>query len=256
MSLILSCVMIAAAPVQDGVAQPAAHVALAAHVGDWEGVFDGFPASFQLVRNRHNRIYGAAPYGIYDLVLATPDSCPVDQTQFGFVMEGSARSQLLISPAGAFPYRQGRRIGSLTGAASAVVKTTVKTSSGGASCSTHLRWRMRPARRRPVADGTWAVSFADGEKQHTSVSNGGRVSSLGVPNIAADCSGSPGAMVLGGLDLFIPPDRQIEETIPVAGGGSLRLQWNFSSRTAGTGSLTASAPNCQSASLAFSAQHT
>lgn len=237
------------------VLHPAGQPAFVPRLGDWEATTQGFHASFELVRNRRNLVYGAAAYGIYDLVLSEPATCPTDATAVALTSAGSPRLQLLVSRAGAFPYRQGRRIGALTGTRSALVTAAVGTFGQGTTCRTHLRWRLQPTRRLPVTDGPWTISFSDGEHNHTTVSGGGRATSLGLPNVAATCAGVPGPIAQGGVDIFIPSNRRVDETLPESGGATLQLLWTFTSRTAGSGSLTANAPGCQPQTLSFVAQH-
>ncbi|MGI8863997.1 MAG: hypothetical protein ACR2JH_06275 [Solirubrobacteraceae bacterium] len=256
-ALVVGAFLAVTASAQTGdVLHPPGQPAFVPRLGDWEATTKGFRASFELVRNRRNLMYGAAGYGIYDLVLSEPATCPTDPTAVALSSAGSQRFQLLVGRTGAFPYRQGRRIGALTGTRSAVVTAAVGTFGQGTTCRTHLRWRLRPMHRLPVSDGPWTISFSDGEHSRTTVSGGGRATSLGLPSVSASCAGAPGPIALGGVDIFIPPNRRVDETLPESGGATLRLLWTFTSRTAGSGSVTADAPGCQSRTLSFVARQT
>jgi hypothetical protein len=221
----------------------------APRAGDWEGVAHGFHASFQLVVNPHNHIYGAAGYGIYDLTTSEPTGCPARPGQFVIAAAGTARFQLVVSRDGTFPYHQGRQLGALTGASSATLSAK-----SGASCLRRLVWNLHPVRRLPIADGRWRITFADGERQRQEVTDGGRVTSIGLPRVASICPSGPGPSARGGVTVFIPANGRVDQTLHESGGARLRVAWNFTSRSAGSGRFVAIAPGCAPGTLTFLAR--
>ena len=220
------------------------------HLGDWEGVYRGFHASFQLVVNSANSVYGAAGYGIYDLTTSLSTSCPVDPGNFAVLSTGTRKSQVLVSHSGTFPYRQGAKVGELTSATGA----TVHQSHGGsgAVCLRRMVWHLHPAHRLAVEDGPWSISFKDGEHQRQPVQDDGRVTSLGLPNVAPVCPGG-GATAQGSVTVFIQANRRVDQTLHESGGSTLRLLWRFSSSRAGSGRFIAAAPGCTAGTLTFTA---
>jgi hypothetical protein len=186
--------------------------------------------------------------------MSIPGSCPIDPAEFDVIATGSRRYQLLVSRGGSFPYRQGRRQGAFTGRSSASLRTSYNITEGSARCRGQLHWRLHPAKRRPVADGRWTVVFSDGERQHTTVNNGGRSTSLGIPQVAPDCGGVPGGSTHGGITIFIPANRKVNQTLNTGSGGHLQLLWMFTSKRAGSGRFTASAPGCTAGTLTFTAR--
>jgi hypothetical protein len=228
---------------------PSRGSAFAPRVGDWEGTDKGFHASFELVANPHNHIYGAAGYGIYDLTTSAPAGCPAEPGRFVIAAMGTARGQLLVSRDGTFPFRQGRRLGALRGASSAKLSGNT-----GRPCLPRLLWRLHPARRFPVADGRWRITFADGERQSQEVTDGGRASSIGLPHVTSMCPSGPGPSAQGGTSVFIPANGRIDQTLRESGGARLRVVWSFTSRLAGSGRFIATAPRCAPGSLSFLAR--
>jgi hypothetical protein len=238
-----------------GALHSASHSAVTPRTGDWEGVAHGFHASFELIHNPANAAYGAKPYGMYDLVTTMPGSCPVDEGQLFITDEGSRKYQVLISRSGEFPWHGGGKpIGSITGSRSAREHASYDVQDGSQTCRGTLHFRFHPAHRRPVADGSWTLAFADGEHQRVRVTDGGRVTSIGFPKIEPKCPGQPRGPLFGGMELFIPADGRVDQTVHQHPGATT-LSWMFTGANTGHGSFVATAPGCRSSTLTFQARH-
>jgi hypothetical protein len=233
---------------------PVAHSSVTPRTGDWEGTANGLHASFELVHNRANAVYGAEPYGMYDLVISTPGTCPTDPGQPTILEQGTRRYQILIGPNGAFPWHQGGKpYGWITRAGTARVRTGYDIQEGNKTCRGSLRFKLHPASRRPVDDGAWKLTFSDGEHQHLDMAAGGRYTSLSLPNVAPVCSSGSGGH-FGGIDVFIPADGQVDQTVHEH-PGTITLYWTFTSAHAGHGSFVAAAPGCKPGKLTFQSRH-
>jgi hypothetical protein len=139
--------------------------------GDWEGTANGFAASFALVLDATRRQAAGVPqYGIQDLVMLRPVTCPLSATHYGESILGGRRPSAL-GRYGALGLSRFGLQGAFTGTRSATL-------SGGYSlrgCHGTMTWHMHPAVRRTVADGTWTVHFADGEHSTFRVQASGRL---------------------------------------------------------------------------------
>ncbi len=169
--------------------------------GDWEGTANGFAASFALVVDATRRQAAGVPqYGIQDLVMLRPVTCPPSVMHYGESILGG-RLPSALGRYGALGLSRFGLQGAFTGARSATL-------SGGYSlhgCHGTMTWHLRPAVRRPVADGTWTVHFAGGEHSTFQVQAGGRLATkIRLPRSIVACNGLEGK-----LDMFIG-----------AGGGS------------------------------------
>jgi hypothetical protein len=169
--------------------------------GDWEGTANGFPASFALVLDAtHRQAAGVPQYGIQDLVMLRPVTCPPSATRYSESILGG-RLPSALGRYGALGLSRFGLQGAFTGARSATL-------SGGYSppgCHGIMTWHMRPAVRRTVADGTWTVHFADREQSTFQVQGGGRLATkIQLPRSIVACNG-----LQGRVDVFIG-----------AGGGS------------------------------------
>ncbi len=235
-------------------AAPGGHSATALRTGDWEGVAQGFHASFELIHNSSNAAYGAQPYGVYNLVMTTPNSCPTDTGQLFVTTQGSRKYQILVGPSGAFPWHQHQpAIGWITGASSARAHSAYSVQVGHKRCRGTLHYKFHPTRRRPVRDGNWRLSFSDGEHQSVSVMSGGRFTSVSFPNVRPSCPGGSGGPTFGGIEAFIPADGRVDQTVHI-NPGTVTLRWRFTNAHSGHGSFVATAPGCTSGTLSFSAR--
>jgi hypothetical protein len=170
-------------------------------VGDWEGTANGFPASFALVYNTRAANRGRSPYAFQDMTLLEPASCPAASFRYTDAVISARPALTPLGAGGRFPLASFAVTGSLTGAASATLKGSysVPSEPGAEGCSGTLVWRMRPVRRRAVADGTWTLRYSDGEKKTLTVSAGGRLATgVASPANAPGCDEQA-----GGADLFI-----------------------------------------------------
>ena len=75
-------------------------------------------------------------------------------------------------------------------------------------CSGRLRFALAPARRVPVADGTWRISARDGSGGTFTVRGSGRIAyAIPLSSIVAHCgNGTTPGSFSGELALFIDPD--------------------------------------------------
>jgi hypothetical protein len=223
--------------------------------GDWEGVADGFHASFELIHNPINRAYGAEPYGIYNLIMTEPNSCPTDTGQLLITTEGSRKYQLLIGPSGDFPWHQHQKtVGWITGPRAASGHTSYDVRQGRQTCRGVLHFRFHPAHRRLVDDGKWRLSFSDGEHQNVDVMGGGRFTAVSFPKVAASCPSGSGGTAFGGIEVFIPADGRVDQPVHF-NPGTVTLRWKLTSAHTGHGSFIASYPGCQPGTLSFRARH-
>lgn len=236
-------------------APPAHSASTALRTGDWEAVAKGFHASFELVHNPMNAEYGAQSYGMYNLVLTSPFSCPLDPGQMFISTEGSRKYQILIGPNGAFPWHQRQKaIGWITGPKTGRAHAVYRVREGSHSCRGTLRFKFSPAHRRPVDDGNWKLSLSDGEHQDAGVMAGGRFTSVSLPNVAASCPSGSGGGGSGGMEVFIPADGRVDQTLHF-NPGAITLHWRFTSARAGHGSFVATAPGCKPKAVSFQARH-
>lgn len=158
--------------------------------GDWEGATRGFTASFELGFDSR-----AGRYALTRLVLLRPNACPADPARYSeFFLRAPARV-----PLGRFGSLQFGSAGVSTmlhGARSATLTSTYRVG----ACTGTLAWRMHPARRAVVEDGTWSIRFGRGAPSRFTVGSGGRLArGIPLPPVPAGCNGLRGA-----LDLFIP----------------------------------------------------
>jgi hypothetical protein len=189
--------------------------------GDWEGTANGFAASFELTLGRQG---GTARYGVRDLVLLTPNACPVTPAHHGeSVLTGHAPSPL--ARFGSLGLSRLGLQGSFGGARSASLSAGYRLP----GCHGKLAWHMRPATRTPVADGGWTAHFADLESSQFQVRAGGRLATgVDLPRNLRACNGLQGA-----VDMFIGPGGIGRES-----GSGVTISLRFSGNRA-TGSITA-----------------
>jgi hypothetical protein len=173
--------------------------------GDWEGTADGYPASFEL---SYAPFY-SIPYGLNDLVRMAPTSCPAAVLPPASpVIDGGGLAAL--DPGGSLGAGQYNVHGGLTGARTATLWSKITyAGTGSASCVHRLTFRMHPARRTKVDDGTWAVGYTGAGAQKLSVTAGGRLASpLAVPPSTDVCYPNylaPPAELGDSMQLFIGP---------------------------------------------------
>ena len=168
---------------------------LAPTVGDWEGVVDGFPASFAIARAP--AYPGDLPFGYRDLVLLEPSTCPYSPSQAGESQVGFGGGVFPLRADGSFGLG-GRGVhGGVTGARTAALWVREFFPPAEKKCDRRLTWRFHPAHRLPVTDGSWVMRLSNGTSQSFQVNAGGRYAS----GIAySSCVGA------GDLGLFIPAD--------------------------------------------------
>jgi hypothetical protein len=146
--------------------------------GDWEGTADGYPASFEL---SYAPFY-SIPYGLNDLVRMAPTSCPAGVLPpVSPVIDGGGLASL--DPGGSLGADRYNVHGGLTGARTATLWSKI-TYAGTVppTCVRRLTFRMHPARRTKVDDGTWSLRYTGGGAQKLSVTGGGRLASpLAIP---------------------------------------------------------------------------
>jgi hypothetical protein len=173
--------------------------------GDWEGTADGYPASFEL---SYAPFY-SIPYGLNDLVRMAPTSCPAGvYPSTSPVIDGGGLAAL--GPGGSLGAGRYNVHGGLTGARTATLWSKIAyAGTAPASCVSRLTFRMHPARRTKVDDGTWAVRYTGAEAQKLGVTAGGRLASpLAIPPSTDTCYPNyltPPGELGDSLQLFIGP---------------------------------------------------
>jgi hypothetical protein len=213
--------------------------------GDWEGTFDGLPASFSLAYKPAYRVYGGlvVPYGFANLIYFEPENCPIDPTMESQSVIGD-HDFTPVYAGGSFHLRKNFGVaGGLTGARTAKISIPNSPVPGESCFPKKFVWHLHPVHRRPVQDGTWQATFAGGERETFTVDAGGRLVSLGTP-----ASFTCGA---GSLGLFIRPNGRVGAQSP----GGIGFTAQFHRRTA-SGILTGSGSSTTggSCTLAFNAR--
>lgn len=193
---------------------------------------NGFPASFSLAYSRRLAVHGHPPYGFQDMTLLEPTTCPAASFRYSDAVISARPALTPLGGAGRFPLGSFGVTGSLTGGTAATLRASYQLLAepgGPAGCSGTLVWRMRPAHRRAVADGTWAVRFSDGETSTFTVGTGGRlVTGIASPGSAPGCGGQ-----MGGADVFIAANGTAGFVEP----GGFTISLAFAGTTA-SGTLT------------------
>jgi hypothetical protein len=163
--------------------------------GDWEGTAHGFAASFSLVLDAvHQQRAGVPQYGITDLIMLRPLACPPGPAHYGESILGG-RLPSVLGDHGSLGLSRFGLQGVLEGERSATLQSRYALP----SCHGMLTWRMHPAVRRTVANGTWTVHYAGGEHSTFHVRAGGRLAAaIRLPRAIAACNGLEGT-----LDVFI-----------------------------------------------------
>jgi len=120
-------------------------------LGDWEGTAGGFPASFSVVLDRRSGVPG---YGIGDVVLLRPHSCPTATDSYSVTPVQPSRPTPVGGHGGL-----GLTHFALGGSFTAARSATLSARASDGSCSGTLTWHMHPSRRPAVTDGTWRLRF-------------------------------------------------------------------------------------------------
>jgi hypothetical protein len=216
--------------------QPYGGTAFVPTTGDWEGIVNGFPASFSLRLVTRNGIPG---YGLNDVVALHPSTCPSAQSVYAEAVIRSKRSSV-VGPAGSLGLSGVGFRGGLTGRRSATM--SARFHSG--SCARSLRWHMHPAKRLRVGDGSWTIRFGDGESGTFHVLAGGRLATaIHLPAVVTRCNGAVGA-----VDLFIRPSG-----VATLSGATVHSSIRFSDETA-TGKMSAGGRGCTGRSVSLTAK--
>ena len=199
--------------------------------GNWEGTTRGFAASFQLGYDT-----GSGRYVLTRLVLLRPNACPVQSTRYSeFYLRPS--TQVALGPTGSLRLGSTGVTTTLQGARSATVTSTYR----AGRCAGTLTWRMRPARRVAVNDGTWKIRFGSDTPARFTVASGGRLArAVTLPPVPVGCRGLRGA-----LDLFISASGRATVT-----RNGVTVAMRFAKRTA-TGTLRLA--GCPAGSMRISA---
>lgn len=206
-------------------------------LGDWDGTADGFPASFELLREpSYPRLYKRPPYGFKDVVLFKPSSCPVNPHASFQTTEQAGVTP--IATDGSFGLVSDGIPGGLTAARTTVLSSgfNIPTVPGSPGCKGTLRWHLHPVARRAVSDGVWALHFADGESSTFTVSDEGRLANnLILPTtISGACGGASGA-----VDLFVAPSGVASWSDPQQPG--LKISLTFTGRKSASGHISVAA---------------
>lgn len=223
--------------------------------GDWEGRVDGFPASFELVyRPLFAPLYNRPPYGFQNLVIFAPASCPITAGSHTETTISEGPFLTPLSPGGGFGLAKSRKIrGGLIGARSAKIAYPLhlRTAAAGVRCPFKLTWRLHPAHRRPVSDGTWRLTYSTGESVRFKVLAGGRLAA-GIPLPKA--LRRPSCPAVGGrVDLFVRPHRA---AVDAEAGRGLSIELSFTSSSTAKGKLSVGArsASCPERSLSLRAR--
>src|SRR5450631_3928746 len=139
-------------------------------VGDWEGTAGGFPASFELVYGpKLHPPSGILRYGLLDIVALRPSSCPRDTSRYSEqIFDGRNPSELQAG--GTLALSRFGLGGGLTGSRAA----TLSSAPASPACAGRLTWRMHPATRTVVPDGSWTAHFPGHQTERFTVQAGGR----------------------------------------------------------------------------------
>ena len=139
-----------------------------------------------------------------------PLACPPSALHYGESILDGRHSRRPSAGTGALGLSAFGPQGAFTGARSATL-------SGGYAlhgCHGAMTWRMRPAVRPTVADGTWTVRCADGEHSTFQVQAGGRLAtSIRLPRSIGACNGLEGK-----LDVFLGASRRVGDQRGRSGG--------------------------------------
>lgn len=141
--------------------------------------------------------------------------------------------------------------GGLTGARSARIAVSLsQLAPPGSRCHGQLRWRLHPARRLPVRDGSWRLRYANGEAATFKVSVGGRLAT-GIP-LPSGLQTESCPVPSGTVHLFVGADRTASFAQP-RNGLTVNLNFRSATRAAGTVSLGAEA-SCAARTVGLTAQ--
>jgi hypothetical protein len=207
--------------------------------GDWEGIANGFAASFNLIVDAvHQQRAGVPQYGIQDLVMLRPLACPPDPAHYGESILGG-RLPSVLGDHGSLGLSRFGLHGAFTAKRAALLQGRYSLP----SCHGTLTWHMHPAVRRTVANGTWALRYSGGERSTFRVRAGGRLATgIRLPQAIASCNGLEGT-----LDVFV--GTQGRSSISQS-GVTLRMRF---SNDAAAGTL--SATGCTGGPLRMTARH-
>jgi hypothetical protein len=207
--------------------------------GDWEGTANGFAASFNLILDAVQRRRAGVPqYGIQDLVMLRPLTCPPEPAHYGESILGG-RLPSVLGDHGALGLSRFGLDGTLTGQRSATLTAPYSLP----DCRGTMTWHMHPAVRRAVANGTWTVHYANGEHSTFQVRAGGRLATaIRLPDSISGCNGLEGS-----LDVFIGVRGGSSVT---QAGVTLRLRFSNGSATG-----TLSAAGCKGGPSPVTAHH-
>lgn len=222
--------------------------------GDWEGEVDGLPASFQIVyKPGLAALYHRSPYGVANLLMFLPTACPVSPIAYQEETIAEAPDLAMLEADGRYGLTKTENVyGGLTGPHTAILSQPLDLYGllEADRCPTKLTWKMHPAERQPVSDGTWSLAFADGESATFIVSAGGRLA-RDIPLPAGlGTESCPGPS--GGVDLFVHPNRTASQTDSRLG---MAVNVKFTSRSTAVGqfSLAAQGSSCPARTLTLTA---
>jgi hypothetical protein len=224
-------------------------------VGDWEGISGGLPASFELAYKPSYAVFGT-PYGYEDLLTfgpsfsPSPTGCPLSTSATGAGVIGE-NDVTPLGPGGVFPLAKLDVSGGVRSSTEATLTERLVWPSAPeyAACPKSWSWKLRPASRRAVRDGTWTVQLQNGETQTVEVKAGGRaVEGLAFPSAVGACQGP-----LGGADMFIAADGIATYSEPA---GQVGISLDFSSPDAASGQFSFPAAACGSVTIAMTASLT
>lgn len=243
---------VAAAVLGLAVAAPGSASGFVPASGDWEGAASGQPISWQVVRSGRKLV-------VRDFVNGAPACTPAGQpARYGlnmFPSFGSVSGGIFGTPPvsllGQHPrghdYGYGGRFLSRRRAVFGAIGPA-RRSAGCSVPAVHEIFRVRPARRRPVGDGSWSGPVdagggaGPGGEFQLAVTLGGRIIQSFSGSAPADCGGmGSGGVSFSHGGVFVSAGGSFHDSLAIP-GGRVVVTGTFESRDTVHGTFTAPGP--------------